>query len=207
MKKLLISIILLLVVFSSAVYSQEPDEKSVLKEEVTVSSSNLKFDNLSLQYARLISGDLWLNLGVIDLSLSAHKNMPSMGDFVSKDGTFNGGLLLGIDKHKSLAPKLELIYGLNIIMYYSYINHTTDNPSIPAYARSITVNSFSPGVGVGLGVFYKINPSVLFGFEVNPSVSYSFINGRNPDGLPYKNRGIYFSINNEVARVSLKYRF
>jgi hypothetical protein len=204
MKKLLISIILLLFVFNGVVYSQEPEEKSGMKQEVTVSSSNLKFDNLSFQYARLISSDLWLKIGAVDLSISAHKNMPSMGSFVTKDGTINGGLMLGIDKHKSLAPKLELIYGLNIIMSYSYINHTTENPSVPTYERSTTVNSFAPGVGIGLGVFYKINPYALFGFEVNPSVHYSFVNGY---GTPYKIRGIDLSANNEVARVSLKYRF
>ncbi len=207
MKNLFISIIFLLFVFNSAIYSQESKEKSVLKDEVSISASNLKFDNLSLKYAKLISTDLWLKLGVINLSGGVHKNFPTMGDYNSKDSRFNGGLLIGIDRQKSLTQKLEILYGLNLQMSYNYSLHNNENPSLPMSQRNIKVNNYNPGLGFGLGVFYKINRSVLFGFEVNPSICYSFTNGNlSNNGLPYKNRGFDFSFNNNVAQVTLKYR-
>lgn len=207
MKKLFYSIVCLLFVFNWAVYAQESDEKSVLKNEISVSTSKLSFDNLSLKYARSISNDLRFKVGVIDLEGSFHKNIPSVGSFISTNSSLNGGLLIGIEKQKSI-NKLEFTYGLNVQMIYNYTNYTTENPSVPAIQRDIDVYKYSPGIGFGLGFFYKINPSMLLGFEINPSINYSFTNGESTStGYAYKNRDFYFSFTNNGALVTLKNRF
>ena len=208
MKKLFNSIVCLLFVFNCAVYAQESGEKSALKNEISVSTSNLNFDNLSLKYAKSISKDLWFKVGVINLEGNFHKNMPSVGSFNSTNSQFNGGLLIGIDKQKSITNKLEFICGLNVQMIYNYTNYTTENPAVPLSQRDNKVFKYSPGVSCGLGFFYIINPSMLLGFEVNPSISYSFINSESTYAdFPYKNEGFDFSLSNNGALVTLKYRF
>ena len=205
MKKIFKSTVCLLFVFNCAVYAQEPIERTFPKNEISVSTSKLTFDNLSLKYARFISNDLWFKVGVINLDGSFHKNMPSVGSYNSTNSSLNGGLLIGVEKQKTV-NKLEFTYGLNIQMNYNYSNYTTGNPGVPYNQRNINVYKYSPGIGFGLGFFYKINPSVLLGFEINPSVNYSFTNGNNSDGYEYKNRDFYFSFTNNGALLTLKYR-
>jgi hypothetical protein len=207
MKKLFYSFVCLLFVFNWAVYAQESDEKSVVKNEISVSTSKLSFDNLSLKYARSISNDLWLKVGVINLEGSFHKNIPSVGSCITKDSQINEGLLIGIEKQKTV-NKLEFNYGMNVQMLYNHTRYTTENPSTPVNQRDIDVYKYSPGIGFGLGFFYKINPSILLGFEINPSINYSFTNGESTStGYAYKNRDFYFSFTNNGALVTLKYRF
>jgi len=207
MKKVICSIVCLLFVFSGAVYSQESDEKSVLQNEISVSTSRLTFDDLSLKYARLISNDLWFKVGVINLDGSFHKNMPQVGSFNSTTSSLNGGLVIGIEKQKSI-NRLEFNYGLNVQMIYNHTNFTTENPNVPLIQRDINAYSYNPGIGFGLGFFYKFNPSILLGFEINPTMNYVFINGKSTStGYAFKNRDFYFSFTNNGALITLKYKF
>jgi hypothetical protein len=207
MKKTVCSIVCLLFLFNCLVHAQDTVQSPTLKNEISVSSSKLTLDDLSLKYARSISNDLWLKVGVINLEGSFHKNIPSVGSFITKDSQFNGGLLIGIEKQKSI-NKLEFNYGLNVQMIYNYTNYTTQNPSVPSIQRDIDVYKYSPGIGFGLGFFYKINPSILLGFEINPSINYVFTNGESSStGYAYKNRDLYFSFTNNGALITLKYRF
>jgi len=207
MKKLFNFIVCLLVVFNCAVYAQETTQSTTLKNEISVSTSRLTFDDLSLKYARFISDDLWFKVGVINLDGSFHKNTPSFGSFVSTNSSLNGGLLIGIEKQKS-TNNLEFTYGLNIQMIYNYTNYSTEDPRVPSNQRDTDVHKYIPGIGFGLGFFYKINPSILLGFEINPSINYAFTNGESTStGIAYKNRDFYFSFTNNGALVTLKYRF
>lgn len=206
MKKLFYSIVCLLFVFNSSIYAQEITQSPTLKNEISVSTSKLTFDDLSLKYSRLISNDLWFKVGVINLEGSFHKNMPGVGAFNSTNSSLNGGFLIGIEKQKS-TNHLEFAYGLNLQMIYNYTNYTTENPSVPLIQRDINVYKYTPGIGFGLGFFYKFNPSILLGFEINPSINYAFINGESASGYKYKNRDFYFSFTNNGALVTLKYRF
>jgi hypothetical protein len=207
MKKAVGFIVCLLFLFNCLVHAQDTVQAPTFKNEISVSSSRLTFDDLSLKYARSISNDLWLKVGVINLEGSFHKNIPSVGSFISTNSSLNGGLLIGIEKQKS-TNKLELTYGLNVQMIYNYTNYTTENPSVPAIQRDIDVYKYSPGIGFGLGFFYKINPSILLGFEINPSINYAFTNGESAStGYAYKNRDFYFSFTNNGALITLKYRF
>jgi len=74
--------------------------------------------------------------------------------------------------------------------------------------RDINVSKYSPGIGIGLDFFYKINPSFLLGFELDPSINYAFINGeRASSGYGFRNTDFYFSFSNNGALIILKYRF
>ena len=211
MKKILCSIFCIMFVYNCSIHAQETTQSTTLKNEISVSTSKLSFDNLSLKYARFISNDLWFKVGFIDLEGSYQKNMPSVGlpqgsSYNSTKSTLNGGLLIGIEKQKSI-NRLEFTYGLNVQMIYNYSNYTTGDPNVPVIQRDINVYKYIPGIVSDLAFFYRINSSFLLGFEINPSINYAFINGNSDSGYTYKNRDFYFSFTNNGALVTLKYRF
>ena len=207
MKKLFYSIAFLLLAFNCTVYSQEIGESTASRNEFSVSTSSFKFNDLSLKYARLISDDLWLKLGAINLSGNWTKDNPSSGQFASKSNSFGGGLMVGLEKIKLLASKLELSYGLNAQMGYSSTRHKFDDPNMSVSSRVIKTDYFTPAIGGELGIFYKFSQSVLFGFELNPNIHYTYVSGKDQNnGTPYNTRSFGFSLTNNVAQITLKCR-
>lgn len=209
MKKILYSIVCLFFVFNCFVFAQETTQSPTLKNEISVSTSNLNLNNLSLKYSKNISDDLWFKIGLIDLYGSVHSKIPSVGAFKTTDTQINGGLLIGIEKQKSITSRLAFFYGLNAQMTYNYSNQTTENPSVPESQRDNKVFCYFPGIGIDLGFFYKLNENFLLGVEVNPSIDYYFENNTSSyyTTNPYKSSGFDFSLGNNVALVTLKYRF
>ncbi|MBW8334774.1 MAG: hypothetical protein K0M40_22345 [Prolixibacteraceae bacterium] len=131
-----------------------------------------------------------------------------MGSFITTDSHLNGGILIGVEKQKSIADRFAFIYGLNAQMNYNYSNHTTENPAIPVSQRENKVFKYMPGMGLGIGFFYQFNEHFLLGVEANPSVNYFFENSKSTyAGSPYKTRGFDFSLRNNGALLTAKYRF
>ena len=161
MKRIFHLFIGLLFVFNCQVYGQEDLKAPVLKNEISVSTNKLDLSNLSLKYSRNISDNLWFKIGLINLGLNVHENSPQRGSFSTTDTEMNAGLLIGIEKQKSLTNRLELIYGLNAQMTYKYFNLNTENSSVPINQRDNEVFTYIPGIGFGLGFFYHLNESIL----------------------------------------------
>ena len=212
MKKNLYSIVCLLFIFNYSIYAQDTIQSPNFKNEISVSTSKLSFNNVSSKYAKYISNDLWFKVGLIDLENSFHRYIPPAAgvpvgsSFKTTNSNLNGGLLIGIEKQKS-DDKLELTYGLEAQMIYNKSNYTTENPDVPLEKRDIDVYKYSPGIGCNLGLYYKIIPSILFGMEINPMFSYSFINQKSDAGYADKKREFNFSVTNNGVLVTLKYRF
>jgi len=212
MKKICYSIVFLLFVLNCSVFAQDTIQSKISNNEISVSTSRLSFNDLSLKYAKYMSNDLWFKVGVIDLENSFHKyiapsvGMPPGSSFNTTNSKLNGGLLIGIEKQKS-TDKLELTYGLNLQMIYNKSNYTTENPNVSLNKRDIDVYKYSPGIGMGLGLFYKIIPSILIGMEINPSFNYSFIKEVSNAGYAYKHRDFNFSFTNNGVLITLKYSF
>lgn len=209
MKKLFNVIVCLLFVFNCTVSAQESVEESVLKNEISVSTS---FDNLSLRYSRCISNDLFIKIGIIDLQKESKKYVPAAGlptgSFYNSASTSkNGGLLIGLEKQKSV-NKLEFSYGLNIHMIYNYKNKTTEDSNVTVDKRDLNYYTYTPGLGLGLGFYYKIIPALLLGFEVNPSINYDLMTVKSANGsFTNKDGNFYVSLSNNAALFSLKYKF
>lgn len=211
MKKIISSIVGLLFVFNCHVFAQDTIQSPSLKNEISVSTGKLSFNNLSLKYGRYISNDLWFKVGLIDLENSFHRYIaPSVGiptgsSFNSTNSKLNGGLFIGIEKHKTI-KKYEFTYGLDVQMIYNKSNYTTEDQNVTLDKRDIDVYKYTPGIGCNLGFFYKIIPSVLLGMEINPTFNYSFTNGKSTTSdYAYKNRDFFFSFTNNGVLVTLKY--
>jgi len=209
MKKLFNFIVCLLFVFNYTLSAQESVEESILKNEISVSTS---FDNLSLRYSRCISNDLFIKIGIIDLQKESKKYTPAAGlptgSFYNSASTSkNGGLLIGLEKQKSI-NKLEFSYGLNMHMIYNSTNKTTEDSNVPVDKRDLNYYTYTPGLGLGLGFYYKIIPALLLGFEVNPSINYDFMTVESANGS-FTNRdgNFYVSLSNNAALFSIKYKF
>jgi len=208
MKTIVLAIVGLLFVFHSSVFGQEIDKTSVKKNEVSVSTNNLEFSNLSLKYSRLISDNVWLKVGLINLGYDLYKYDPRKGSFRYTDTKINAGLLIGIEKQRSLSDRLKLTAGLNAQMIYNYSNHKTEDPTVPVGERANEVFKYTPGIGLGLGLFYQIDQNFLLGVELNPSVNYFFEKSNSYyNDQWYKAHGFYFSLSNNNGFLTLKYRF
>lgn len=213
MKERIYSIVCLFFVFNFAVYAQDTIQSPTLNNEISVSTSKSHSDYyLSLKYSKFISNDLWFKTGLIDLGKNSHKyiaptvGVPAGSSFNTTNSSLNGGLLIGIEKHKS-TDKLELTYGLIAQIIYNKSNYTTENPNIPLNRRDIDVYKYSPGIGMGLGLYYKIIPSLSLGMELNPTISYVLTNKESDAGYAEKNRDFIFSFTNNGVLVTLKYKF
>jgi len=55
MKKIIYSFVCLLFVFNCSVYGQETSKAPILKNEISVSTSNLILNNLAIKYSKNIS--------------------------------------------------------------------------------------------------------------------------------------------------------
>jgi hypothetical protein len=208
MKKLFNSLACLLFLFSCAAYGQEITKTTIPKNELSVSTSNLGLDNLSLKYSTGISEVTWLKIGLINVAGTYRKNQPAMGSFITTDSHLNGGILIGIEKQKSISDRFSFFYGLNAQMNYNYSNHNTENPVVPLNQRDNKVFKYMPGMGLGLGFFYQFNEHFLLGVEANPSINYYFENSKSTyAGTPYKTSGFNFSLSNNGALLTAKYRF
>lgn len=209
MKKLFNSIVFLLFVFNCTISAQENKEKALMKNEIAVSTS---FDNLSLRYSRYISNDLFIKIGIIDLQKELKKYTPLNGlplgsSYNYTSSSKNGGLLIGFEKQKS-TNKLAFSYGLNMHLIYNYTNKSTEDSNAPIDKRDLNYNTYTPGLGLGLGFYYKIIPALLLGFEINPSINYDFMTVESVNGsFTDKTSNFYVSLSNNAALFSLKYKF
>lgn len=93
---------------------------------------------------------------------------------------------IGIERIKPLKGKLNLYYGAELIDSYSYQN-----------SKTWTVNS---GIGLVLGLLYKINDNLNLSAEIIPAITYS----NSANGSP-KNIGISGSTSG--ANITIAYRF
>jgi len=161
--------------------------------------------------------------------------------------SFGTGLNIGFETRKQVKSNFYFYYGAALINSYSQNQTTAITPNtynIDYYnssnvwtIQSATVSnssvsktwSFSSGVGIIIGVAYKLGQSFSMGAEIIPSVTYSYVsnslnsdtygvnwNGSSSSGYtadPYDNnlttekitKGISFSIINTSAALTLAY--
>lgn len=208
MKKSISSVIFLLFVLNCIVSAQENEEKAIMKNEIAVSTS---FDNLSLRYSRYISNDLFIKMGIIDLQKDYKEYTSAVGFALESSfrttSSKNGGLLIGLEKQRSI-NKLAFSYGLNMHLIYNYTNNITEDINVPVGKRDMNYYTYTPGLGLGLGFYYKIIPALLLGFEINPSINYDFMRAESADGgFTNKDGNFYVSLSNNAAIFALKFKF
>lgn len=208
MKTTFYALLMLIILLYCSAYGQQEKDRLEVNDEISVSTNSLNFENLSLKYARNISNEWWLKVGVINLGINSYQRNPYKGSFKTTDTKFNGGLLIGIDKEKALTEKLSLMMGINAQLTYNYFNFKTQDPSVPESQRSNKVYSYIPGIGFGLGFFYHLNNNILLGAEINPTVTYYYEKNTSfAMNTWYQKKGYDFSLRSNNGFLTLKYRF
>jgi hypothetical protein len=209
MKKLLFAIPCLIILFSQDIMAQETKTDSIKKNEIVISTS---FDNLSFRYARNISKDLFLKVGIIDLEKDSRDYIPTEGvpegsSYPTTSSSKNGGILLGLEKQKQM-ERFLFSYGLNLHFIYNDTHRTTTDPNVPADQRDMNYYTYTPGLGIGLGCYYKLIPNLFLGFEVNPSINYDIMTGESTNGnYTTEDGNFYFTLSNNAALFALKFKF
>jgi len=171
-----------------------------------------------------------------------HDTVPS-----SPSSSFGVGLNFGFEKRKPITDRFYFYYGLVLINSYteSNSNSTTPSTSFLTYwnannvftVQSVVLNSsnavntwnISSGLGVVLGVAYKLNKSFSIEVELIPSISYNYGDSKTttnsnivelyPSGKGYEpqyflnvtnqdktNKGISYSVLNNNAAITIAYK-
>lgn len=227
-------------------------QKDTIKDrEVGVAFSNLNSFGFSYK-----GGNENTLFRITAMSLTGASNSSNYNSYVSNavNGTapsspsssFGFGLNVGIEKRKQ-SNKFYFAYGLVLTNSYSYSNSNTTTPTpntinyfhnnvyIP---ETVIVNNnsqsttwtISPGLGIVIGVTYKLNHSFSIGAELIPSVTYNYTETKTNSTIynigwitnnnePYTvaedavntnsdkiTKGINFSVINTGAAITIAYR-
>ncbi|CAM1340673.1 hypothetical protein [Tenacibaculum amylolyticum] len=199
MKKTLLSLLLLGATISST-FAQEKDKR----QEVGINFSSL--NSFGFTYKTGTSKNLW-RFNVLALNLNNN-------DIETDDATrgnqkqFNIGAQVSIGKEfrKDITKNLEFRYGFDVSFAYSYIKSTREATPIFEDERTL----YTPSLAGVIGVNYVFNDHLAFGVELLPRFSYSTGDFKETNGTNIINGDISnygFSLGNNLAQLSLSYRF
>jgi long-subunit fatty acid transport protein len=206
MKKLLFYLFISNILLINTIKAQIIEQSGKLKNEIEFSTNNFNFNNSSIAYSQNFNENLWIRLGLINISGKFHKYEPAIA-YNYNESKFTCGLMFGLEKHKSISTKLEFVYGLNIQMTYNYQNQHTDNPSLPTNSRDNNYKTFTPGIGGILGFYYKLNDFICIGADLNPVFSYFYEKDYNYSTIPNKNSGFDFSLSNFNPMLTARFSY
>lgn len=196
MKKITSALILLILV-SDFLNAQEAQIK---KREI-----GLNFTGLNSFGIRYKSGNekTLLRLTVLSLSDSKSSSKPDANSKIQ--GSFNFSLAVGFEKTKAIDDKIDFYSGMDLL--FIYYRDSYEEKGLKYKRDSWTM---LPGLGLVLGLSYKISEKTALSVEAVPAVRYSYGKTENTSvGVLTKetNRGFSFGLSNLGANVTLSYKF
>lgn len=199
MKKLLL---LLLITSTSIIVNGQEKTK---QKEVGLSFSNL--DNFGLTYKFGTTKSMW-RINTL-LASGANRNT-GVGASENESTSVDFGLKFGKEFRKPVTTKLELRYGADISIDYSYSKGLAISPSLPGSYTTKT-STYSPGINFVLGFNYLISENILIGTEILPGFKYTKGTSTTSFGLNSEETndisGFEYGLSNSSALLSISYRF
>ena len=178
-------------------------------KEIYLSGNLLKLENLSLQYKSETKKGNFFRVGLTNLSFQSVKDYPSLSNSHTQTD-FSLAFNLGFEKRKEIVEKLQLFYGVNIMIGGGFGRSMEDNPNVPRELRFTDHYSISPGLGFNSGFLLNIFKDFFIAAEVTPSVEYLYSNSQFINGLE-KFTNTYntgsFNFSNQNVRLSIVYRW
>lgn len=122
-------------------------------------------------------------------------------------------LMLGREFRKNLAPRLNMVYGIDLI--FTYFILTDDSKYKPPFVNQdeeIKWLKYSLGLAFNFGANYEINQRFLIGIVMNiPSITLSFetVEGKigNSDIYKTDDKTINYGLSNYNSSLILSFRF
>ena len=91
-------------------------------------------------------------------------------------GNLGGGLSFGILKLKSINEKFGIFHGGSFGINYQYSVTRFTSPGMTSINKN---QSLQPNIGITLGAFYKITPSIILYAEITPNIYYTYDFSKN----------------------------
>lgn len=163
----------------------------------------LNFSNLNNFGIRYKCGTEKTLLRLTLLSINGSSNASDVGLDLSNQSNLGFGFNIGFEKRKVINEKFDFYYGLDLLTSYNY-------STFKQYDTNRETWSASPGLGLVLGLRYKISNEFNISAEVVPSFRYSTGNTSSTlNGVTqeWPTSGYSYGINNSSASLTLAYRF
>ena len=146
-------------------------------KEVAVAFKNLESFGFSYRFGR--SKSMWrINALVLEGDNNVQKGTTLYRGLkdstTASSSSFGLNLKLGNELRKKIGDQIELRYGLDLSVEYSFRNYKTELDSIP-YLKSNEYREVKSGLNLVLGLNYLITEKLILGLEVLPSFDYSII--------------------------------
>ena len=143
---------------------------------------------------------------LLSASVSNTKSLSAPNpDNDSENGSIGAGLNIGIEKRKSISENIWFYYGTDLINSFS--KNSYESPSAVSSSEDWAI---STGIGVVIGLIYKINNSINISAEVMPSIWYSYGKTTSDSEISSSertNRGLDYSLVSPGANLTFSYRF
>jgi hypothetical protein len=197
MKKFLFSMVIILII---PVASIAQDVKNRIHEAGISFSS---FNSFGVRYKTGTEKTLFrLTL----LSVNGNNNNTKRNyTAYANNSSFGLGFNIGFEKRKSITDMLDSYSGIDIQTSYESEHQEFNQSNLDAKSWTI-----SPGIGIILGLNYRINENLNFSAEVIPSLRYSINKSTNiNNGVETNdtNTSFYYGFSNIGASLNLSYRF
>ncbi|MES2139787.1 MAG: hypothetical protein V4511_08755 [Bacteroidota bacterium] len=163
----------------------------------------LNFTNLNNFGIRYKCGTDKTLLRLTLLSINATSNDNEFGSGLNSQSNIGFGFNIGFEKRKVINEKLDFYYGLDLLTSYNYNRSDQGITSRETWGAS-------PGLGLVLGLRYKISNEFNISAEVVPSVKYSTgetITTSSGVKVSSTTTGYSFGLANNSASLTLAYRF
>lgn len=196
MKKLFIPLVILTMVPLSSL-SQEVQSKV---REIGVSFSSL--NNFGIRYR---SGNENTLFRLTFLSINGASNSYTQNYVSNYINSFGFGLNLGVESRKFITDKMDSYWGVDLLSSYD----TQTNKYDPSFNKSENQN-LSIGMGLIIGLNYRINSNLSLSAEVIPSVRYLYNRSTNTtaeEEATQTNKSFQYGFSNNGANLTLSYRF
>ena len=180
--RLCIALCLLLLAFLPTVLKAQRDTGKI--REAGLGFSNLNSFSIAYQWG---TPKTIYSFSVMSFSLSAPKNSSNNGDDTNtiSNSTSNGvninfSLAFSITKAKRLSPKLDFLHGGIIGTGFGYMHNNSSDYSgsgpvlTSSYSSKNTTYSYTPFVGIVLGLRYAISNLFYVYAEVSPRIYYTY---------------------------------
>ncbi|WP_064966863.1 hypothetical protein [Tenacibaculum ovolyticum] len=200
MKNFTLSVLFLFAMLNIS-FAQEKEKR----QEVGINFTSL--NNFGVTYKVGTSKNLWrFNILAINFNNSKDEET-NIQQQVHENYNRGAGISIGKEFRKVITKNLEFRYGFDVAFNYNWYKNINKNNN-DYYESERTI--YTPSLIGVIGANYVFSENLAFGVELLPRFSYRtgknrIVNG----GVETKGdiSGFGFNLNNDVARLSLSYRF
>jgi hypothetical protein len=202
-KKILSTVVISLLLITNA-FSQE--QKPLKIHELGLTFSN--FDNFGIRYK---TGNEKTLLRITALAMNINLNNNWGREIDSTDIKNNGygiGFRIGFEKPIVIVKNFDLLYGVDLIGNFSYLDNKQESPNYNYQSSSWNV---STGVAFVFGGAYRVGDHFRFSAEISPSLQYGFGETKNSSSgnqeIVLSSNYFSFGFSNYGASITVAYRF